>query len=595
MRKKYGIIVVLSLLATVGVQMRVTFGEHEKAAIDSREAAVRNIYDNELAQTPPMGWNSWNCFNKHINEKQIKEIADAMVASGMRDAGYVYLVLDDAWMAPKRDSNGNLTADPVKFPGGMKAIGDYIHSKGLKFGIYECRATKTCQSLPGSLGYEQQDVNTFASWGVDYIKIDSCHAIRNGRLSSEDYALLKECIIKSGRPMVLSISDFGNGAWAWRGDEFAHQWRTSGDIRARMKSVYNSFDTSGGYNKIHPAFNGLWQFAGPGHWNDPDMMQVGNMSSNDEDKVHFSLWCILAAPLMAGNDLRSMSDAVREILCAPEVIAINQDSRGIQGYRVYKEGDCEIYNKPLSDGTTAVLLLNRGAEAADITITWDRIGMSGSQPVRDLWERRDLGSFKGRYTASDLPEHGRRLIKVGAVGSELAPVANPLAPERYMLTKNGVTYLSDLCYIWKDGGDPESDRNIKKKSIGIQGKIYKKGLGFAAGCSVLYKVNFAADRFQATVALDDSYDGADAGQFLVRNEDRFGNDILFDSGKMKKGDPPQDIDVDIRKADCLNLIFISGKGRRARSDVSGNWANARVTSTAFGEKQINISKQRQTK
>jgi len=533
-----------------------------------------------------MGWNSWNCFHKDINEVQIKQIADAMVESGMRDVGYEFLVLDDAWMAPERDSQGRLVGDPNRFPSGMEALGDYIHSKGLKFGIYEDRGHSTCQRLPGSLGHEQVDIETFAVWGVDYIKLDSCFAELNGRLSTEDYTIYKEAIIKAGRPIVLSISDFGRGAWAWDGAEIAHLWRTSGDIRARMRSVYNCAETSAGNMRSHPAFNGLWQFAGPGHWNDPDMLQVGNLSRSIEDRAHFSLWCILAAPLMAGNDLRSMSNTVRDILTASEVIAINQDSRGIQGYKVHVDGDCEVYNKPLHDGTTAVLLLNKGADTADIPVTWEKIGLSGKQPVRDLWARKDLGTFKDGFTASDLPEHGLMLIKVGRPGSKLVPAADPLPPERYRVTKNGITYLSDLCYIWSYGGvAPKSDTNAQGGKITLNGTVYAKGLGFITASKIMYKVHHAADRFQAVVGLDDTYSGTEAGRFLVLNEDWFGNQILFDSGKMVKGDPPQAIDIDIRQVDCLYLGFESDKGRRVRSGAWGNWANARVTSTAFGKTQ----------
>ncbi|MDH4158330.1 MAG: glycoside hydrolase family 27 protein, partial [candidate division Zixibacteria bacterium] len=365
----------------------------------------------ELALTPPMGWNSWNAFEKEIDEDKIRAIADAMVSSGMRDAGYTYLVLDDAWMAKERDQDGRLVADQKKFPSGMKAIGDYIHSKGLKYGIYQDRGKLTCQQLPGSFGHERIDIETFAQWGVDYIKMDSCFAENNRRMSSEDYALYRKFIKATGRPIVLSISDFGNGAWAWGGKESAQLWRTSNDIYPWMGSIYACAETSAGDRAIHPAFNGLWQFAGPGHWNDPDMLQVGNLKGMDEDRkeiadrAHFSLWCILAAPLMAGNDLRTMSDKVRKVLTAPEVIAVNQDRRGIQGYKVFDDGDCEAYNKPLSDGTTAVLLLNKGREKTDITVHWDKIGLSGAQPVRDLWAREALGEFKDSFTARELGRH----------------------------------------------------------------------------------------------------------------------------------------------------------------------------------------------
>jgi len=524
--------------------------------------------ENGLALTPPMGWNSWNAFEADIDERKIRQIADAMVDSGMRDAGYTYLVLDDGWMAAERDSNGNLAADPNKFPSGMKAIGDYIHSKGLKFGIYEDRGHSTCQQLPGSFKHEQADMSTFASWGADYIKMDSCFAESNGRLSTEDYAIYRDCITNTARPIVLSISDFGNGAWAWGGKETAQLWRTSNDIYPWMDSVYNCADTSAGDRSIHPAFNGLWQFAGPGHWNDPDMLQVGNLKSDIENRAHFSLWCILAAPLMAGNDLRTMSDSVKRILTAPEVIEINQDVRGIQGHKVYDSGDVEVYNKTLRDGTTTVLMLNKGREPADITVTWDKIGLSGRQKVRDLWERKDLGRYTDSFTARNLQRHGHMLIKVGSPGPPL-PAPKPVPPHLYMVTRGGVTHLSDLYYIWRRGNVPTSDKNFNDGPISMDGVTYGKGLSCKGNSRVMYKLNGGARTFKAIVGLDDSYAGTGTGRFRVYNEDFFGNRVLFDSGKMGQGASPKIVAVDVTGVDCLLLSF-EGK------DVLGNWADARV-------------------
>jgi alpha-galactosidase len=524
--------------------------------------------DEGLALTPPMGWNSWNAFETEIDEQKIKEIADAMVDSGMRDAGYTYLVLDDGWMASGRDSDGNLVAYPNKFPSGMKAVGDYIHSKGLKFGIYEDRGHSTCQQLPGSFKHEQADMSTFASWGVDYIKMDSCFAESNGRLSTEDYAIYRNCITNTGRPIVLSISDFGNGAWAWGGKETAQLWRTSNDIYPWMDSIYSCADTSAGDRSIHPAFNGLWQFAGPGHWNDPDMLQVGNLKSDIENRAHFSLWCILAAPLMAGNDLRSMSDSVRRILTAPEIIEINQDLRGIQGYKVYDRGDLEVYNKPLQDGTTAVLMLNKGREPAGITVAWDKIGLSGWQMVRDLWERKDLGHYAGSFTAHNLPRHGHMLIKVGSPGPPL-PAPKPIPPHLYMVTRSGTTHLSDLYYIWRHGNAPASDKNCNDGPIVMGGVTYGKGLGCKGNSRVMYKLNGGAGVFKAIVGLDDSYAGTGTGRFRVYNEDFFGNRVLFDSGNMGRDASPKLIELDVTGVDCLLLSF-EGK------DVFGNWADAKA-------------------
>jgi hypothetical protein len=530
----------------------------------------------ELALTPPMGWNSWNAFEKDIDEAKIKAIADAMVSSGMRDAGYAYLVLDDAWLARERDADGRLQADPNKFPGGMKAIGDYIHGKGLKFGIYEDRGKWTCQQLPGSFRHETIDMATFAEWGVDYLKLDSCFAENNGRMSSEDYALYREAIEATGRPIVLSISDFGNAAWAWGGANWAQLWRTSGDIYPWMDSIYHCADTSAGDRAIHPAFNGLWQFAGPGHWNDPDMLQVGNLKYIDDDKkdtgdrAHFSLWCILAAPLMAGNDLRSMSDVVRDVLCAPELIAVNQDPRGLQGYRIVNENRCEVYNKPLSDGTTAVLLLNKGRDKADITVRWDQIGLSGSQPVRDLWARTDLGEFTDAFTAQDLGQHEHRMIKVGRPGPPLpGPVPMPL--EKYTVTHGGDTYLSDLYYIWKADNAPVYDNTFGGGPITIAGQTVKKGFGCKSKSAFMFMVEGRADRFRATVALDPASKADAKGRFRVYNEDFFANKVLWDSGDMTKDTPAKAIDVALTEVQCLMLVF-DGK------EALGNWVDARVIS-----------------
>ncbi len=534
--------------------------------------------ESGIAMTPPMGWNSWNAFEKEIDEEKIKAIADAMVSSGMRNAGYTYLVIDDAWMASERDEEGRLVADPNKFPSGMKAMGDYIHSKGLKYGLYQDRGRMTCQQLPGSFKHEKIDMETFAEWGVDYIKLDSCFAESNGRMSSEDYAIYRKYIKGTGRPIVLSISDFGNAAWAWGGTESAQLWRTSNDIYPWMDSVYACAETSAGEMRIHPAFNGLWQFAGPGHWNDPDMLHVGNLKHIDDDRrdigdrAHFSLWCILAAPLMAGNDLRTMSEGARKVLTAPELIAVNQDRRGIQGYKVFDEAGCEVYNKPLSDGTTAILLLNKGRKEADITVHWDKIGLSGNQPVRDLWARKDLGEFKDSFTAHDLGQHEHRMIKVGRSGPPLpTPVTMPL--EKYTVTRKGTTYLSDLYYIWKAGNAPIYNATHGGDPIRIAAQTFKKGLGCKSKCAVMFKVNGRADRFRAIVAIDKSSNKDAKGRFRVYNEDFFANRVLWDSREMTRESPAREINIELKDVQCLMLVF-DGK------NVLGNWGDAHVINNA---------------
>jgi alpha-galactosidase len=528
-----------------------------------------NAQDRKLALTPPMGFNSWNAFEAKIDEAKIKAIADIMVTSGMRDAGYAYLVLDDGWMAAERDSAGNLQADPVKFPSGMKAIGDYIHSKGLLYGIYECRGIKTCQGLPGSFKHEQADMNSFASWGVDYIKLDACYAEKTGLLTTEHLKIFHDCIEKTGRPMILSISDFGNGAWAWGGKEFGELWRTSYDIYPWMESVYHCANTSGGDGTSHPGFNGLWQFAGPGHWNDPDMLQVGNLKNEAENRAHFSLWCILAAPLMAGCDLRTVSDTVLRIFTAKEVIAINQDPRGHQGYKVYQKGGIEIYNKPLFDGTTAVLLLNKDSLPADISVKWDKIGLAGTQKVRDLWAGKDIGSYNGSFTAKGLTQNGVMLIKVGTPGGKLVAGPEPAPLEKYSITKSGTTSLRDIWYIMKSGDAPRYDKSHSGTRISVGGITYDKGFGCKTESRIMFKLNGKADRFKASVGIDDSYDGTEAGSFRVLNEDAFGSRAVFDSKKMLKGAKAIDIDIDVKG---LEFILLEFRGK----EVIGNWIDPRI-------------------
>lgn len=524
--------------------------------------------NQSLAQTPPMGWNSWNAFEQKIDEQTIKDTADAMVRTGMRDAGYRYLVLDDGWLQKERDRNGILVADPSKFPNGMKALGDYIHSKGLLFGIYEDRGSKTCQGLAGSYLHEATDIQTFARWGVDYLKLDSCFAENNKRLSSVDYAMYRDAIRQTGRPMILSMSDFGNGAWAWGGEKIGQLWRTSYDIYPNMDSIYYCSETSAGDVVTHPAFNGLGQFAGPGHWNDADMLQVGNLKTETQNRAHFSLWCMLASPLMAGNDLRKMTEPVRAILTSKEPIALNQDARGIQGYKVFNDAGLEIYNKPLVDGTTAVLLLNKGDRPASVTVTWNMLGLQGRHPVRDLWQRKNLGHFDGAYTSPRLAQHEHQLLRIGLRGAPL-PGPEPLPLERYTVTHAGVTWLSDLCYIWKNNNPPVSDRGFSGKPMVVQSTFFRKGLGCKGKSVAMYKINGLASRFRATVGIDAALVTGAEGRFRVLEEDFFGNKILFDSGKMRLDTPLKNIDIDVSGKHCLLLEFTG-------DDTHGCWGSAHV-------------------
>lgn len=368
-----------------------------------------NALDNGLALTPPMGWNSWNRFGCNVSEDLIREMADAMVSSGMKDAGYQFIVIDDCWQV-SRDAQGNIVPDPERFPSGMKALADYVHSKGLKFGLYSDAGLMTCQKRPGSRGYEFQDARQYAAWGVDYLKYDWCY---HGKQNAEaSYALMRDALKASGRPIVFSLCEWGsNQPWLWAKD-IGNLWRTTGDIRDCWDCGRGK--NSGGWVKILDFQNGLEAFAGPGHWNDPDMLEVGNGHMNTtEYQAHFSFWCLLAAPLMAGNDLRSMKPDIREILINKEIIAVDQDPLGKQGHKVRDDGDLEVWSKQLVDGSRAVILFNRSDADSKISFNWEEIGYPNhlSAKVRDLWLHKNLGNFRGSFTSS-VPSHGVVMVRI---------------------------------------------------------------------------------------------------------------------------------------------------------------------------------------
>ncbi len=365
--------------------------------------------DNGLAKTPPMGWNSWNKFGCNVSAKLIESMADAQVSSGLKDAGYQYVVIDDCWQV-SRDKNGNIVPDPERFPSGIKPVADYVHSKGLKFGIYSDAGTGTCQNRPGGRGYEFQDARQYAAWGVDYLKYDWCnHSTQN---STASYSLMRDALKKSGRPIVFSLCEWGSTQpWLWA-TNVGNLWRATGDIADKWSSGEKQDGL--GVVQILDQVDGLYSYAGPGHWNDPDMLEVGNGGLNDtEARAHFSMWCMLAAPLIAGNDLRAMSPATKAILANKELIAVDQDSLGIQGHRVQRAGDLEVWSKPLSDGGRAVALLNRSGSNAHITASWTAIGYPPSlkASVRDLWAAKDVGVTQRGYSA-DVPSHGVVVLHV---------------------------------------------------------------------------------------------------------------------------------------------------------------------------------------
>ncbi|HEY5462020.1 MAG TPA: glycoside hydrolase family 27 protein [Hanamia sp.] len=369
-------------------------------------ASQKNQADN-LAQTPPMGWNSWNAFNTDITEQKIKDAAQAMVSSGMKAAGYEYINIDDAWMDTVRDAEGRLQPDPKRFPHGIKALADYVHSLGLKIGIYESSGTKTCAGYPGSLHHEKTDAETFAKWGIDYLKLDNCY--NENESYRKRYTEMEQSLLATGRPIVFSICEWGvKDPYQWA-PAISNLWRTTGDISDNWKSMIDIVDQQVGLNK----------YAGPGHWNDPDMLEVGNGGmTNTEYETHFSMWAMLAAPLIAGNDLLHMTETTREILTNKDVIAVDQDPAGKEGYKITDNGNQEVWVKPMSDGSYAVLLLNRGMDRAFMTTTVEKVGLqkAASYKVVNLWERGDSYRPKS-YSTEDLirssvASHGVAMFRV---------------------------------------------------------------------------------------------------------------------------------------------------------------------------------------
>jgi len=367
--------------------------------------------DNGQAKTPPMGWNSWNKFAcAGVNEKVVRGIADEMAANGMRDAGYQYVVIDDCWQVD-RDKAGNIIADPVKFPSGIKALADYVHSKGLKFGIYTDAGTLTCGGRPGSLGHEYQDAQQYANWGVDYLKEDWCNTLP-GQDSKSSYALMRNALAATGRPIVFSICEWGSTQpWLWA-TPIGNMWRATGDIQDCWDCKR---DWGGmGFTKIIDQVSEIGSYSGPGHWNDLDMLEVGNGGMTTEEyRLHFSMWAMLSAPLIAGNDLMNMSADTREILLNKEVIAIDQDQLGLPARRVKKDTDTEVWSKQLADGSRAVALVNRSSAPKPISVSWQDLGYPSnlSASVRDLWAMQDKGKSTATYSAQ-VQSHGVVLVVV---------------------------------------------------------------------------------------------------------------------------------------------------------------------------------------
>ncbi|SNY24587.1 glycoside hydrolase family 27 protein [Paractinoplanes atraurantiacus] len=451
--------------------------------------------ENGVARTPPMGWNTWNTFGCNINETLIKQTADALVSNGMRDLGYQYVVVDDCWFDPNRDGAGNLQANPSRFPSGMRALGDYLHARGLKFGIYQVPGAKTCAQstggypgATGSLGHEVQDANQFAAWGVDFLKYDYCNG--SGTINDQvaTFAKMRDALRATGRPIVLSINS--NSFHCCTGpqrnwSDVANMWRTTEDIINR----WDTGNTNGypmGVKNIIDVTVPLAGYAGPGGFTDPDMMVVGRGGMTDtEMRTHFAMWAVMAAPLIAGNDVRSMDSATSTILKNSRLIAINQDSLGRQGAQVANDNGRRVLAKPLANGDVAVALYNPGSSTATMTTSAAAIGKSGSSfTLTDAWSGA-VTTTSGTISAS-VPAHGTVVLRVGG-GGTTTPTATTLVSSssgRCLDVPNSATANGTQPVIWDCGTGANQRWTVSGQTLQALGKCLDAPLNATAGAKV---------------------------------------------------------------------------------------------------------------
>jgi alpha-galactosidase len=522
------------------------------------------------APTPPMGWNSWNRFKSNVSDALIRATADAMVSTGMRDAGYQYVNIDDTWSVKDPDMvrvpGEALVADPAKFPNGMAALAEYVHGQKLKLGIYADRGILTCGYYPGSEGHEQQDAATFAGWGIDYVKYDNCPPAPTptSEMMRAAYTAMGDALASAGaavgRSIVYSLCAWSFYEW---GLAIGSLWRTTRDITPDRASVLANLQSNVAFAA----------YAGPNGWNDPDMLEVGNfvLFADEETpeiitdyRSHFSLWAISAAPLITGNDLRNMSAAVTEILTNKEVIALDQDPLGYQGVPVRTDGVHSVWTKPLNEsGARGVVLFNGSDSAADMSVTWTDIGLrAGSATARDLWTHADLGAFTDSYTATAIPPHDVVVLRV--VGTE------PVRP-------TGKTFLSDLPWIYAVNGlgPVEKDQSNGASApgdggiIAIRGTTYARGLGVSGPAAIVYRLAKACRTFSATVGIDDQAKGNGSVAFQVWAD---GEMLAGDSLTGTSAAVPVQVDVTGKRR--LKLVVTNG-GNGADFDYV-SWADAQL-------------------
>ncbi|MFF4582460.1 NPCBM/NEW2 domain-containing protein [Streptomyces sp. NPDC001373] len=513
--------------------------------------------DNGLGLTPQMGFNNWNTTHcgSQFNEDLVKGMADLFVAKGLKAAGYQYVNLDDCWALPARDASGNLVPDPVRFPHGIKALADYVHSKGLKFGIYSSAGTRTCdvQGFPGGLGHEQQDANLWASWGVDYLKYDNCN--NQGVDAQTRYKAMGDALKKTGRPILYSICEWGSsGPWNWA-QPVGNSWRTTGDISDTWQSMIS----------IAHANQGLSAYAKAGAFNDPDMLEVGNGGmTGAEYRTHFSLWAEMSAPLLIGADLRTAQQETFDILTNADVIAVDQDPLGKQGAVVSSENGLVVMSKPLADGGRAVTLTNEGSNRTTITTTVQALGIAGapSYTVKDLWAKTTTTST-GTISAT-VPRHGTAMFRV----TPSTPVPPP----------GGMSNLSDLPFLTQSSGWGPVERDYSNgdhaagdgHTLSIRGTTYAKGLGTHAPSELAFTLGGTCKNLVTSVGIDDEAYGNGSAVFQIWKDDT----LVADSGPLTGKDPAKRLAADLTGAARLRLV-VTDAGDGTSWDHA-DWADPKI-------------------
>nr|WP_309114316.1 NPCBM/NEW2 domain-containing protein [Saccharothrix sp.] len=513
---------------------------------------------NTLTRTPQMGFNNWNATHcrAEFNEAMIKGVADAFVTHGLKDVGYNYVNIDDCWALPQRNANGDLVPDPARFPSGIKALADYVHARGLKFGIYTSAGTKTCDALgfPGGIGHEQQDADLFASWGVDYLKYDNC-GDHLGQSAQQRYTAMRDALLRTGRPIVFAICEWGTSQpWTWA-REVGNSWRTTGDIT----DTWSSMISIARQNRV------LAEHASPGSWNDPDMLEVGNGGMTDtEYRTHFSLWAQMAAPLLIGSDLRTASPETLAILKNTDVIAVDQDPLGRQGTVVSEAGGLVVMSKQLANGDVSVTLTNETETTATISTSASAAGIAGAESYRlkDLWTKA-VTTTSDAITAT-VPAHGTVMYRVTP--------ASPVPPP------TGVHNLADLPTTSATSGwgpfEPDHSNGERASGDGrvltIGGTTYLNGLGVHAPSDLRWHLGGACRSLTVDVGVDDETTSGGSVIFRIYR-DRF---LVADSGRSTSSDPPRRLTANLHDGNELRLVVTDAGDGNVRDHA--DWANPRL-------------------